>query len=99
MGSTRSAASYRRGLGVVLVVLSGLVAIPVCGITGLAVSDYYHQTTVPIAFTIAYFAVGAAWLARVLATVSGRVPLIAASFLTVLVLLVGLFTFYLARLA
>ena len=99
MGSTRSAASYRRGLGVVLAVLSGLVAIPTCGITGLAAADYYHQTTLPIAFTIAYFAVGAAWLALVVTTISGRVRLIAASFLTVLVLLVGLFTFYLARLA
>jgi hypothetical protein len=52
----------------------------------------------PIAFTIAYFAVGAAWLALVVTTVSGRLRLIAASFLTVLVLVVGLFSFYLARL-
>ena len=98
MGSTRSAASYRRGLGVVLAVLSGLVAIPTCGITGLAAADHYHQTTLPIAFTIAYFAVAAAWLALVVTTISGRVRLIAASFLTILVLLVGLFSFYLARL-
>ena len=98
MGSTRSAASYRRGLGVVLAVLSGLVAIPTCGITGLAAADHYHQTTLPIAFTIAYFAVAAAWLALVVTTISGRVRLIAASFLTILVLLIGLFSFYLARL-
>jgi hypothetical protein len=98
VGFRRSAgASRRRGAG--LVVLSGVVAVPTCGITGLAAADYYHQTTLPIAFTIAYFAVGAAWLALVMTTISGRVRLIAASFLTVLVLLVGLFTFYLARLA
>ena len=98
MGSTRSAGESRR-LGAGLVVLSGVIAIPTCGITGLAAADYYHQTTLPIAFTATYFAVGAAWLALVVTTVSGRLRLIAASFLTVLVLLVGLFTFYLARLA
>ena len=86
-------------MGAGLVVLSGVVAVPTCGITGLTVADYYHQTSVPIAFTVAYFAVGAAWLALVVATISGRVRLIAASFLMVLVLLVGIFAFYLALLA
>lgn len=94
MTSTRSAGASR-GLGVVL---SGLVALPVCGITGLAAADYYREASWPIAFTITYLAVGAAWLTLVLTTVSGRLGFIAASFLTVLALLVGLLTFYLARL-
>jgi hypothetical protein len=37
-----------------------------------------------------YVAVGAAWLALVLTTVSGRLRLIAASFMAVLAVLVGL---------
>jgi hypothetical protein len=97
VGSTRSAGASR-GLGILLAVLSGLVAVPACGITGLAAANHYLETGWPIAFTIAYFAVGAAWLALVVTTVSGRLRLIAASFLTVLVLVVGLFSFYLARL-
>src|SRR5438093_3803296 len=97
VGSTRSAGASR-GLGVVLAILAGLAAVPACGITGLAAADYYHQTSWPIAFTIAYFAVGAAWLALLVTTISGRLRLIAASFLTLLVLVVGLLTFYLARL-
>ena len=40
-----------------------------------------------------------AWLALVLTTVSGRLRLIAASFLVFLALLVGIYTFYLVNLA
>ena len=69
-----------------------------CGITGLAAADHYHAASWPLEFTIAYVAVGVAWLALVLTTVSGRLRLIAASFLAILALLVGLLTFYLARL-
>jgi hypothetical protein len=87
-----------RLLGVGLALLSGLIALPVCGITGLAAADHYLEAGWPIALTITYYAVGAAWLTLVLTTVSGRPLFIVASFLTVLALLVGLVTFYLARL-
>jgi len=98
VGSTRSAGASR-SLGVVLALLSALVSVPVCGITGLAAADHYHlQASWPIAFTVAYLAVGAAWLALVISSVGGWLRLIAASFLTILALLVGLYTFYLARL-
>ena len=76
------------------------MAVPVCGITGLAAADAYHQKdSWPIAFTTAYLAVGAAWLALVLTTVAGRLRLIVASFMAVLALLVGVYTFYLVNLA
>jgi hypothetical protein len=84
----------------VLAILAAVVAVPVCGITGLAVADAYHQKdSWPIAFTTAYLGVAAAWLALVLTTVAGRLRLIVASFLAVLVLLVGVYTFYVVNLA
>ena len=76
------------------------MAVPACAITGLAAADAYHQQdSWPIAFATAYLGVGAAWLALVLTTVSGRLRLIAASFLVFLALLVGIYTFYLVNLA
>src|SRR5438309_10591827 len=75
VGSTRSVGASRRG-GAVLAILAAVVAVPVCGITGLAAADAYHQKdSWPIAFTAAYLAVGAAWLALVLTTVAGRLRL------------------------
>lgn len=97
MASTRSAGTSR-GLGIVLVVVSGLLAVPVCGITALAAADHYLEASWPIALTITYLAAGAAWLALVLTTLSGRLRLIAASFLALLAVMVGLVTFYLVRL-
>jgi uncharacterized membrane protein len=95
--STRSTGASR-GFGVVLVLVAGVVAVPVCGITALAAAGHYGEAGWPLEFTVAYLAVGAAWLALVLTTVSGRLRLIAGSFLAVLALLVVLLTFYLTRL-
>lgn len=97
MASTRSAGASR-GLGAVLVILAAVVSVPVCGITGLAAADHYHQASWPTEFTVLYLAVGVAWLALVLTTVSGRLRSIAASSLALLAVLVGLLTIYLTRL-
>ncbi|HEY7623506.1 MAG TPA: hypothetical protein VIA63_00615 [Candidatus Limnocylindria bacterium] len=95
--STRSVGASR-GFGVLLTVLSALVALPVCGITGLAAADHYRDANWPLEFTLAYVAVAAGWLALVLTTVSGRLGAIAVAFLALLALLVGLYTFYLNQL-
>jgi hypothetical protein len=97
MVATRSAGASR-GIGAVLVILSAVVSVPVCAITGLAAADHYHASSWPIAFTTVYLGVGATWLVLVLTTVSGRLRFIAASFLVLLALVVGLAAFYLARL-
>src|SRR4030081_3476179 len=97
VASTGSAGASR-ALGSVLVILSAVVATTVCAITGLAAADHYHQTSWPIEFTIVYLAVGAAWIALVLATVSGRLRVITGSFLALLAVLVAVVTIYLTRL-
>jgi hypothetical protein len=94
---TRSAGASR-GLGTVLVILAAVVAVPVCGITGLAAANHYMEKSWPIEFTTVYLGVGAAWLVLLLTTVSGRLRLITASFLAVLALVVAVVTIYLTRL-
>ena len=91
MAWTRSAVASR-SLGVLLAVLAGLFALPVCVVTGLAAANQY-QPSWPIAFTIAYYAVGAAWLMLVLTAVGGRVAFIVVSFLALLALLGALAAF------
>jgi hypothetical protein len=97
VATTRSAGASR-GLGAVLVILSAVVSVPVCAITGLAAADHYRESNWPIEFTTVYLGVGAAWLVLVLTTVSGRLRPIAASFLAMLAVLFGVLTIYLTRL-
>jgi hypothetical protein len=94
---TRSAGASR-GLGTVLVILAAVVAVPVCGITGLAAANHYMEISWPIEFITVYLGVGVAWLVLVLTTVSGRLRLIAASLMAVLAMLVAVVTIYLTRL-